>query len=238
MSFNFAHVWATMAPLSKGVAMVLLAMAISFIGVTIERLIAFAKSAKESRLFAGQAGKLLEERRLEELVMLAKKHEASTLARLFGPVIVRFVQAYEGMTEGALSPVELARNEAGRRLEAIAEEVRRGMNVIATVGSIAPFVGLLGTVLGIIGAFQGIGAAGSSGIGPIMAGISEALVETAFGLLVAIPAVIAFNYLNARVSAIDTALARSSGELMDELEDHFGRVSVGDGAQIVDQHAA
>jgi biopolymer transport protein ExbB len=112
------------------------------------------------------------------------------------------------------------------------------MNVIATVGSIAPFVGLLGTVLGIIGAFQGIGAAGSSGIGPIMAGISEALVETAFGLLVAIPAVIAFNYLNARVSAIDTALARSSGELMDELEDHFGRVSVGDGAQIVDQHAA
>ena len=218
--------------------MVLLAMAISFIGVTIERLIAFSKSAKESRFFAGQAGKLLEERRLEELVMLAKKHEASTLARLFGPVIVRFIHAYEGMTEGALSPVELARNEAGRRLEAIAEEVRRGMNVIATVGSIAPFVGLLGTVLGIIGAFQGIGAAGSSGIGPIMAGISEALVETAFGLLVAIPAVIAVNYLNARVSAIDTALARSSGELMDELEDHFGRVSVGDGPHIVDQHAA
>ena len=124
MSFNFAHVWATMAPLSKGVAMVLLAMAISFIGVTIERLIAFAKSAKESRLFAGQAGKLLEERRLEELVMLAKKHEASTLARLFGPVIVRFVQAYEGMTEGALSPVELARNEAGRRLEAIGAAVQ------------------------------------------------------------------------------------------------------------------
>ena len=237
MSFNFAHVWTTMAPLSKGVAMVLLAMAISFIGVTIERLIAFSKSAKESRLFAGQAGKLLEERRLEEIVMLAKKHEASTLARLFGPVTVRFIQAYEGMTEGALSPVELARNEAGRRLEAIAEEVRRGMNVIATVGSIAPFVGLLGTVLGIIGAFQGIGAAGSSGIGPIMAGISEALVETAFGLLVAIPAVIAFNYLNARVSAIDTALARSSGELMDELEDHFGRVSFGDGMR-VDQHAA
>lgn len=234
MSFNFAHVWATMAPLSKGVALVLLAMAISFIGVTIERLLAFAKSTKESRLFAVQAGKLLEERRLDELVALSQKHHASTLARLFGPVTMRFLHAYEGMGEGSLSPVELARNESTRRLEGISEEVRRGMNVIATVGSIAPFVGLLGTVLGIIGAFQGIGTAGSAGIGPIMAGISEALVETAFGLLVAIPAVIAFNYLNARVSAIDTQLGRSAGELLDELEDHFGRIT----AAGVDQQEA
>ena len=73
MSFNFAHVWATIAPLSKGVALVLLMMAISFIGITIERLIAFAKSSKESRLFAAQAGRLLEERRLEDLVNLDRK---------------------------------------------------------------------------------------------------------------------------------------------------------------------
>jgi biopolymer transport protein ExbB len=96
------------------------------------------------------------------------------------------------------------------------------MNVVATVGSLAPFVGLLGTVVGIIGAFQGIGAAGSAGIAPIMRGISEALIETAFGLLVAIPSVIAFNYLNARISGIETALARSAGELLDELENHLG----------------
>jgi biopolymer transport protein ExbB len=101
------------------------------------------------------------------------------------------------------------------------------MSVIATVGSLAPFVGLLGTVVGIIGAFQGLGAAGGGGgIGPVMRGISEALIETAFGLLVAIPAVIAFNYLNARISAIETALGRSAGELLDELENHLGR-SVG-----------
>lgn len=225
MSFNFAHVWATMAPLSKAVAMVLLVMAISFIGVTIERLINFSRSAKESRRFAGAAGRLLAEHQIEELVQLAGKHPASALARLFGPIAVRYINAYENLGEGGLAPVELARNESARRLEVIGEEIRRGMNVIATVGSIAPFVGLLGTVLGIIGAFQGIGSAGSAGIGPIMAGISEALVETAFGLLVAIPAVIAFNYLNAQVSAIDTALGRSAGELLDELENHFGRTS-------------
>jgi len=223
MSFNFAHVWSTMAPLSKGVALVLLMMAVAFIGVTIERLIAFARSAKESRVFAGRAGQLLEEYKFDEIVELAQKHQGSTLARLFGPIASRYIHAYADLGEGGLTPVELARNESLRRLEGLGEEVRRGMNVIATVGSIAPFVGLLGTVLGIIGAFQGIGSAGSAGIGPVMAGISEALVETAFGLLVAIPAVIAFNYLNARVSALDTQLGRAAGELLDELENHFGR---------------
>jgi biopolymer transport protein ExbB len=223
MSFNFAHVWSSMAPLSKGVALVLLAMAVAFIGVTIERLIAFARSTKESRAFAARAGALLEERKLDEIVEVANKHQGSALARLFGPIVNRYIHAHESLGEGGLTPVEMARNESARRLEGIGEEIRRGMNVIATVGSIAPFVGLLGTVLGIIGAFSGIGAAGSAGIGPVMAGISEALVETAFGLLVAIPAVIAFNYLNARVAAIDTALGRSAGELLDELENHFGR---------------
>jgi len=223
MSFNFAHVWSTMAPLSKGVALVLLMMAVAFIGVTIERLIAFARSAKESRVFAARAGQLLEEYKFDEIVELAQKHQGSTLARLFGPIASRYIHAYADLGEGGLTPVELARNESLRRLEGLGEEVRRGMNVIATVGSIAPFVGLLGTVLGIIGAFQGIGSAGSAGIGPVMAGISEALVETAFGLLVAIPAVIAFNYLNARVSALDTQLGRAAGELLDELENHFGR---------------
>src|SRR5262249_51996201 len=94
-----------------------------------------------------------------------------------------------------------------------------------TVGSIAPFVGLLGTVVGIIAAFQGIGATGSGGIGAVSTGIAEALVETAFGLMVAIPAVILFNYLNARISSIELALGRSLGELLDEMENHYGRRS-------------
>jgi biopolymer transport protein ExbB len=223
MSFNLSHIWTHMGPLSRGIAFVLFMMAVSFIGVTIERLIAFSRSAKESRLFAVQAGKLLEEWKVEELIPLADKFKTSSLARLFGPIIRRYIHAFEDLGEGGLSPVQLARNEAQRRQEAVGEELRRGMNVVATVGSISPFVGLLGTVVGIIGAFQGIGSAGSAGIGPVMAGISEALIETAFGLMVAIPAVIAFNYLNTKIGAIETALGRSAGELLDELENHLGR---------------
>jgi biopolymer transport protein ExbB len=208
-----------MGPLSKGIAFVLFMMAVSFI----ERLIAFSRSAKESRSFAIQAGKLLEDAKVEELIPLADKFKSSSLARLFGPIIRRYIHAFEDLGDGGLSPVQLARNEAERRKEAVGEELRRGMNVVATVGSISPFVGLLGTVVGIIGAFQGIGSAGSAGIAPVMAGISEALIETAFGLMVAIPAVIAFNYLNTKIGAIETALGRSAGELLDELENHLGR---------------
>jgi biopolymer transport protein ExbB len=121
--------------------------------------------------------------------------------------------------------VELARNEAERRKEQISAELRRGMSIVATVGSIAPFVGLLGTVVGIIAAFQGIGASGSGGIGAVSSGIAEALVETAFGLMVAIPAVIMFNWLTSRVAIIELTLARSTGELLDEMESHRGGVS-------------
>jgi len=223
MSFDFAHIWTSMGSLGKAIAFVLFAMAVSFIGVTIERLIAFWRSAKESRAFAGQAGKFLEEWKVDEIVELSTKYPNSALAKLFGPIIRRYIHAFEDLGAGGLSPVQLARNEAERRREAVGEDLRRGMNVVATVGSIAPFVGLLGTVVGIIGAFQGIGSAGNAGIGAVMGGISEALVETAFGLMVAIPAVIVFNYLNARISTIETALGRSAGELLDELENHQGR---------------
>jgi len=77
-------------------------------------------------------------------------------------------------------------------------ELRSGLAVLASVGSVAPFVGLLGTVLGIISAFRASASSGSGALSSVSAGISEALVETALGLAVAIPAVLAYNYLSTR----------------------------------------
>jgi biopolymer transport protein ExbB len=99
------------------------------------------------------------------------------------------------------------------------------MSVLASVGSVAPFVGLLGTVLGIITSFQAIGAEGSGGINTVMTGIAEALAETALGLFVAIPAVLLYNYLSVRVAGIELSLGRSAGELLDEMENRHGRQS-------------
>jgi biopolymer transport protein ExbB len=224
MSFNLVHIFQEMSMLSKGILAVLVVMAVSFIAVTIERMITFSRSAKESRKFAQAAAKLLEDWKIEEIAPLAEKHKTSALARLFGAITRRYVDGHADLG-GGLTPVQLAKNEAERRKDQVAEELRRGLSVLATVGSIAPFVGLLGTVVGIIAAFQGIGATGSGGIAAVSTGIAEALVETAFGLMVAIPAVILFNYLTTRINGIEAALGRSASELLDELENHHGRAA-------------
>jgi biopolymer transport protein ExbB/TolQ len=92
------------------------------------------------------------------------------------------------------------------------------MNVLASTGSTAPFVGLLGTVLGIINAFKLIAANGSGGIGTIGAAIGEALVVTGYGLVVAIPSVLVFNWLSGRITNYESGLLNSGGELIDRLE--------------------
>jgi biopolymer transport protein ExbB/biopolymer transport protein TolQ len=93
--------------------------------------------------------------------------------------------------------------------------LKRGLGSLATIGSTAPFVGLLGTVVGIINAFQGISTNKATGLGAVAGGISEALVTTAIGLLVAIPAVWMFNYFTNRVEAFDVEMDNSSSELID-----------------------
>jgi biopolymer transport protein ExbB len=221
MSFDLVHIFTTMSPLSKMIFGVLLLMAVLSIGVTVERWIAFQRSGKESRLFAQSAAPLIDEWRIDEVAPLADKHKYSALARLFSATIRRYTRALEE-PEGTMAPTDLARNESERRKDQLAADLRRGMSIVATVCSIAPFVGLLGTVVGIIAAFQGIGSAGSAGMAAISTGIAEALVETAFGLMVAIPAVIMFNYLTGRVATIELALGRSVGELLDEMENHDG----------------
>ncbi len=219
MAFDLAHIWASMGVLGKSIAGVLLIMAIACAGVTVERLIVLRKSSKESRKFAGRAGPLINGWKLHELVEVCESHRASALARLFGPIVQRYLKS----TDGNVSPVEMARNESERSLETVGADLRKGLSVLASVGSVAPFVGLLGTVVGIIGAFQGIASSGSGGLAAVSAGIAEALIETAFGLMVAIPAVLLFNWLTGKINTIELTLTRSAGELLDEIENNHGR---------------
>jgi len=223
MSFDFAHIWATMGPLGKAIAGILLIMAIASAGVAVERYIMLWKSARHSRRFAPTAAVAINEWQLDHLLKLCddKKHKAAAVARLFQPIVKRYLEA----GEGNLGPVEMARNESERALEGLGHDLRRGLSVLASVGSVAPFVGLLGTVVGIIGAFQGIAATGSGGLSAVSAGIAEALIETAFGLMTAIPAVLLFNWLSGKISTVELSLTRAAGDLLDELENNHGRTT-------------
>ena len=162
-------------------------MSVASLVVMVERMLVFRKTRKDSRNFAAKMGAILAKGDLQQAANTNMGKEIGHLGRVIG----------SGLTAYRISPSdkEVAVESVARALERQAQRevqsLKRGLGVLATVGSTAPFVGLLGTTMGIVNAFQLMAAAGSGGLGTISAGIAEALITTAFGLLVAIPAVMA-----------------------------------------------
>jgi biopolymer transport protein ExbB len=220
MEFDLVKVFKEMQPFAVAIVAVLAIMAMASLSVFVERLWVYYRSRKVSRKFAAQAGKLLENEDHQGLIKLAQSHKQSHLAGLLADGMKTFVAARA--KPGELTPLELTRRELDRKAEAISADVRRGHGILASVGSVGPFVGLLGTVIGIIGAFAGIGKEGSGGLAAVSAGISEALIVTAIGLIVAIPAVLAFNMLSTKSDSLLLALDQSRGEFLDYLENQTG----------------
>ncbi len=220
MDASFSAIVGHMGPAAIGVASALLLMALASLAVFFERLYTYARSRRASRAFAPEARALLEADDTEGLARRAQDSRGH-LARLLAAGAATYLRS--SRSPSALSPVEATRRELTRQHEVLEADLRRGMSVIASVGSIAPFVGLLGTVFGIITAFQGIAQEGSGGLGAVSLGISEALYETALGLIVAIPAVLAYNWLSSQADALSLALEQAKGEFLDVLKTHHGR---------------
>src|SRR5204863_2796778 len=182
--------WQTMGLVDKGVAVVLFIMSMWSFGVAFERIFTFTQARNQSKLFAPQVAKQLKDGCLKEAISLAssKNFRYSHLAKVVGAGLQEF--QFQQESGGGLDRSDLmdtVRRAIQRAAALTASDMKKGVPALATIGSTAPFVGLLGTVIGVINAFQGIGASGSAGIGAVSIGISEALVETALGLVVAIP---------------------------------------------------
>ncbi len=206
--------WNQMGWPAKLVVVVLFLMSAWSIGVMIDRLIAYGAARKQSRLFAPAVAGALREGKLDEAIKIADRYRKSHLAK----VVVAGLQEFRAHQISAEIPGEdiEASKRALERAEAIVHaELKRGVSNLATIGSTAPFVGLFGTVVGIINAFKGISTEKSTGLGAVAGGISEALVTTAFGLFVAIPAVWVFNYFTTRIEGFDVEMGNSSSELID-----------------------
>jgi biopolymer transport protein ExbB len=214
INFDLRTLWGTMNWLAKGVVAVLFIMSAWSIGVMIDRVIAYNAARKQSRAFAPAVAGALREGKLDEAVKIADRFNKSHLAK----VVVAGLQEFKAHQMSADIPGEdiEASRRALERAEAIVHaELKRGVSSLATIGSTAPFVGLFGTVVGIMHAFQSISTSKSTGIGAVAGGISEALITTAVGLFVAIPAVWAFNYFTNRIEAFDVEMGNSSSELID-----------------------
>ncbi len=196
------------------IVIILFIMSIYSLAVMIDRYLYYVAARKQSREFAPKVAGALKDGRLDEAIKVADRSKKSHLAE----VVTAGLQEFRSFGSGGTITVEQIESSkrALERSEAIVHaKLKRGLGGLATIGSTAPFVGLLGTVLGILQAFQSIASSKTSGIGQVAGGISEALVTTAFGLVVAIPAVMAFNYFTNKVEAFDVEMDNSSSELVD-----------------------
>ncbi|MGI8783833.1 MAG: MotA/TolQ/ExbB proton channel family protein [Acidobacteriota bacterium] len=213
MEHSLLDMWGLMGWTARAVVIILAIMSMWSIGVMIERYITFNAARKQSRAFAPAVAESLRREEIEAAINIADQSPKSHLAK----VVSAGLQEFRTHKQSATIPGESieASHRALQHATALGiEEFKRGLGSLATIGSTAPFVGLFGTTVGIINAFASMGASGDTGIQSVAAGISEALITTAFGLFVAVPAVWAFNYFTGRIESFVVEMDNSSSELI------------------------
>src|ERR1700726_1233308 len=207
--------WHQMGIPARAVVVILFVMSGWSIGVMIDRAMAFSAARKQSRAFAPAVAGALRDGKIDEAIKVAERNKKSHLAKAVTAGLMEF-RAHQDSPGAIPGETIEASKRALERTEAIVHaELKRGLGGLATIGSTAPFVGLFGTVMGILNAFKGISEQKATGLGAVAGGIAEALVTTAVGLFVAIPAVMMFNSLTGRVEAFDVEMDNSSSELID-----------------------
>ena len=219
MQFDIRTMAEHMGGVAWAVVIVLFIMSMYSIAVMIERYWTFSQATKQSRKYAPEVARFLKQGKIKEAIDVSdgKQYKLSHLAKVLKPGLQEWqYQVETGEAdrdrEGA---VEAAKRAIQRATAVNLADLKRGLSGLATIGSTAPFVGLFGTTFGIINAFSGMALTGSGGIAAISAGIAEALITTAFGLFVAVPAVWAFNYFNGKVEGFNVEMDNSSSELLD-----------------------
>ena len=217
MQFDMAHLWSSMGWVAKGVVFTLLIMSIWSISIIFDRWKLYNAAKAQSRKYAADVARLLKAGKLKEAVDLSGSAgmKSSHLAK------VSLAGLQEWQFQGATgetdkdAALEAAKRAMQRATAVNLADLKKGLSFLATTGATAPFVGLFGTTFGIINAFSGMALTGSGGIAAISAGIAEALITTAYGLFVAVPAVWAYNYLGGKVEGFNIEMDNSSSELLE-----------------------
>lgn len=216
-NFSLMGMLQSMNWLARGVVIVLAIMSVWSLTIAIERLWRFQNAKKQSLKVALGVTPLLKQHKLEEAIRMAsdKKFRHSHLARVLKAGLTEFQYQSSETLPDDFDIVESGKRAIERETLMTTAEMKKGLGNLATISTTAPFIGLFGTVVGIIHAFQGMALSGSGGLGAVSAGIAEALATTAFGLFVAIPAVWLYNYFLNKVERFQVEMSNSSSQLVD-----------------------
>ena len=212
VGWDIRSMWSSMGWPARIVIFLLFVMSAWSVGVMIDRMLMYSAARKQSRIFVQQVAGALREGKLDEAISIAERNKKSHIAKVVATGLSEFQSASANVSDADV--IEAAKRGLERSVAIVHAEMKRGLSGLATIGSTAPFVGLFGTVIGIINAFKGIAAQKATGLSAVAGGIAEALVATALGLFVAIPAVWAYNYFTNKVEAYDVEMDNSSMELI------------------------
>lgn len=223
---SLIELWHSMGVFAKGIVYTLLIMSVWSLSIMVQKWWYLRSAQAQTRKFAPEFSQFLEEDNLTEAINLADNYKKSHVAQVLGGALGEIKPLIQDGTV-TVSDINSAERAVEREMLMQIVLMKRSLAMLATTGATAPFVGLLGTTMGVVNAFQGMAAGGGGGISSIAAGISEALITTAFGLIVAIPAVWAFNYFQTKIDNITAEMTYSSKEMIDYLikgvSGEFGR---------------
>ena len=211
---NIVELWSSMGGIARGVVVVLALLSAYSISVMIERWLTYRQARKQSRLFTPAVAECLRDGKIDEAIALGEQYNKSHLAKVLVSGLQE-LQAHAKSKEIPGESIEASRRALERATAIAIEDLKRGLGGLATIGATAPFVGLFGTTIGIINAFQGMKTEETAGIAAVAGGIAEALVTTALGVFVAVPAVWAFNGFTNRIETFTVEMDNSSSELID-----------------------
>jgi biopolymer transport protein ExbB/biopolymer transport protein TolQ len=202
-----------MGLIAKGVVLLLALMSVATLAVGIDRMLAVLRPRARGRQYAAAVQSHLDKGEFEAAAKVDRRG-AGAIAEVVSAGIAEFLDARKEAPniEATLDAVE---STLARTLDVEVAKLKRGLGALATIGSTSPFIGLFGTVVGIVNAFRQIARTGSGGLGAVSGGIAEALVTTAFGILVAIPAVVLFNYFTGQVDAQQGSMTQGGSVIID-----------------------
>ena len=226
MNMSLLELYESMGWFAKGIVYTLILMSAFSFTVLIQKWWAMRKAQAETRKFAPEFSQFLEEDNLGEAINLAEQYKKSHVARVLGGALSEIRPLIQ---DGSVTVADInsAERAVEREMLMTIVDLKRGLGVLATVGATAPFVGLLGTTMGIVNSFTGMATSGAGGISAIAAGVAEALITTAIGIGVAIPAVWSFNYFQTKIDNLTAEMTYTSKEMIDYLikgvSGEFGR---------------
>lgn len=215
---DLLHLWGTMGMFAKGIVFIMAIMSVYSLTIVLTKLIQIKRSESETRKFAPQFSRAIQEENLDQAITLAEKNKKSHVSRVLGEALAEVKPLLRDRATITAADINSAERAVERQMLIIVSELKRGLGILATIGATAPFVGLLGTTMGIVNAFTGMMASGGGGsLGAVAGGISEALITTAIGLVAAIPAVWFYNYFTTKIDFISVEMTYTSKELIDYL---------------------